>query len=105
MTRLLEMRKIEIEGYSSEEEKWMPIIKGLDLTLDRGEVLGLIGESGAGKSTFGLASMCYTRGGCRISSGSIVFDGMELFGAAGRGVEKNQGRAYLLCRPKRRSLI
>jgi len=81
MTRLLEMKKIEIEGYSSEEEQWLPIIKGLDLTLDRGEVVGLIGESGAGKSTFGLASMCYTRGGCRIASGSIVFDGMELFGA------------------------
>ena len=91
MTRLLEMRKIEIEGYSSEEEKWMPIINGLDLTLDKGEVLGLIGESGAGKSTFGLASMCYTRGGCRISSGSILFDGMELFGASEEELIKIRG--------------
>ncbi len=91
MTRLLEMRKIEIEGYSSEEEKWMPIIKGLDLNLDKGEVLGLIGESGAGKSTFGLASMAYTRGGCRISSGSILFDGMELFGASEEELRKIRG--------------
>ncbi len=91
MTHLLEMRKIEIEGYSSEEEKWLPIIKGLDLTLDRGEVLGLIGESGAGKSTFGLASMAYTRGGCRIASGSIVFDGMELFGAPEEELRKIRG--------------
>jgi peptide/nickel transport system ATP-binding protein len=51
------------------------------MTLDKGEVLGLIGESGAGKSTFGLASMAYTRGGCRIKSGSIKFDGIELFEA------------------------
>jgi peptide/nickel transport system ATP-binding protein len=79
MAPLLEMKNIVIDGLTG--ESWEPIIKGLDLTLHKGEVLGLIGESGAGKSTLGLASMGYTRQGCRITSGSIVFDGQELFGA------------------------
>ena len=57
----------------------------------RGEVIGLIGESGAGKSTLGLASMNYTRGGCRIASGSIVFDGLELFGAPEEELRKIRG--------------
>ena len=89
MAPLLKMRKIFIEGMS--DEKWNPIIKGIDLTLERGEVLGLIGESGAGKSTMGIASMAYTRQGCRIASGSIVFDGKELFGAPKDVLRKIRG--------------
>ncbi|KIC21354.1 ABC transporter [Leisingera sp. ANG-Vp] len=73
---LLEMRDIRIEGYT--EEKWNPIIKGINLSLKRGEVLGLIGESGAGKSTLGKAAMGYTQPGCRITGGSIIFDGEDM---------------------------
>lgn len=73
---LLEMRGIEIDGFS--DERWHEIIKGVDLTLRRGEVMGLIGESGAGKSTLGLAAMGFARPGCKIKSGSIMFDGIDL---------------------------
>ena len=74
---LLNIKNLRIEGYS--DEHWIEIVHGIDLTLHRGEVMGLIGESGAGKSTIGLAAMGFTRDGCRISEGSsIEFDGMEL---------------------------
>ena len=73
---LLKIRGLKIEGLA--DETWMPIINTLDLDLNKGEVLGLIGESGAGKSTMGLAAMGYTRDGCRISAGTVEFDGVEL---------------------------
>ena len=38
---LLEMRDVRIDGYS--DDKWHKIIKGVDLTLRRGEIMGLIG--------------------------------------------------------------
>jgi len=77
---LLEIRGLKIEGNS--DGVWHPIVKGVDLTLKRGEVLGLIGESGAGKSTIGLAAMGFARPGCRIVDGTIAFDGIDLRAAS-----------------------
>ena len=74
--KLLTIRNLQIEGFA--DEQWKPIVSGVDVDLNRGEVLGLIGESGAGKSTIGIAAMGYTRPGCRIVGGSIDFDGIQI---------------------------
>ncbi len=73
---LLEMTDIQIDGFA--DNRWHKIIKGINLKLNKGEVLGLIGESGAGKSTMGKAAMGYTQPGCKLVGGSILFDGIDL---------------------------
>ena len=73
---LLEMKDIQIDGFA--DNRWHKIIKGINLKLNKGEVLGLIGESGAGKSTMGKAAMGYTQPGCKLVGGSILFDGIDL---------------------------
>ena len=73
---LLEMKGLRIEGQA--DDVWHEIVHGVDVVLRRGEVLGLIGESGAGKSTIGIASMGFARPGCRISGGTILFDKIDL---------------------------
>ncbi len=86
---ILQMRGLRIEGRADEE--WHEIVHGVDVVLRRGEVLGLIGESGAGKSTIGLAAMGFSRDGCRISGGTVMFDGVDLTKASDEELRRYHG--------------
>ncbi|OUR79682.1 ABC transporter [Alphaproteobacteria bacterium 46_93_T64] len=88
--RLLTMKGLCIQGRTG--ETWIDIVKGVDVHLNRGEVLGLIGESGAGKSTIGLAAMGFARPGCRIVGGELDFDGINLRTASPRQLQKLHGK-------------
>jgi peptide/nickel transport system ATP-binding protein len=73
---LLGITDLCIDGFSN--NRWHQIVRHVNLRLDRGDILGLIGESGAGKSTIGIAAMGYAKPGCRITQGSIKYDNFEL---------------------------
>lgn len=73
---LLDIRDLRVEALAG--DTLSEIVRGVSLTLGRGEVLGLVGESGAGKSTIGLAAMGFARAGTRISGGRILFNGQDL---------------------------
>ena len=88
---LLSMRDLVIEA--DIDGQWKPIVNGLSMNLHKGEIVGLIGESGAGKSTFGLAGMGYTKPGCRIISGSIMLEGEELVGAPSSRLREIRGNS------------
>ena len=92
--RLLDIRNLRIEATTyppGEPPKNITLVHDVSLTLERGKVLGLIGESGAGKSTIGLASMAYGRGGVRITGGEIILNGRDILKSGRSGIRKLRG--------------
>lgn len=92
---LLDVRGLRIEATAyppGEPPKDIVIVHEASFTLQKGKVLGLIGESGAGKSTIGLSAMAWGRGGVRLTGGEIRLNGRDIRTAGGAEWRKLRGR-------------
>ena len=61
-----------------EKPRDIEIVHGVSFDLEKGKVLGLIGESGAGKSTIGLSTLGYGRGGVELTGGEVWVNGRDI---------------------------
>ncbi|MFN7225393.1 MAG: ABC transporter ATP-binding protein [Paracoccaceae bacterium] len=92
---LLDIRNLRIEATSyppGEAPRDVVLVDDVSVSLQKGRVLGLIGESGAGKSTVGLSSMAYGRGGVRLTGGTIHLNGRDIRLADARALRGLRGR-------------
>lgn len=96
MNKLLEVRNLRIEATTrppGEKPKSVVLVDDVSFSLEKGRVLGLIGESGAGKSTIGLSTLAYGRGGARITGGEVVLEGIDILKLRKSQIQKIRGPA------------
>src|SRR5512134_2949078 len=87
---LLSVRNLRTEFAT--RDGLLPAVADVTFDLVRGEVLGLVGESGSGKSVTGFSILGLIDPPGRIAAGSILFDGMELVGAASEALRRLRGK-------------
>jgi peptide/nickel transport system permease protein len=86
---LLSVRNLTVVLRSKDTE--VELIRDVNFDLEPGEVLGIIGESGGGKSITALSVIGLLPSAARISSGSIFLEGQELVGKTNREFESYRG--------------
>ncbi|KAA8999315.1 ABC transporter ATP-binding protein [Affinibrenneria salicis] len=86
MTELLRVERLQVTAGER------TLVEDISFSLNKGEVLGLIGESGAGKSTIGQAILGHCRHGMRIAGGNVWFQQRDLSRFSERQLRKVRGQ-------------
>ncbi len=90
MSALLEIEGLTIEAATSGGP--VTLVEGLSIAVDRGEILGLIGESGSGKTTTARAIIGMLESNLSVTAGGIRLAGSEVSSAASSQVRAIRGR-------------
>jgi len=86
---ILEINNLSVSFFTRHGE--IPAVMDFSMTVHAGEAMGLVGESGCGKSTVALAIMRYLGGNGRITEGSIRFRGREMTEMTGAELRELRG--------------
>ena len=95
MADLLTIKNLRIEATAyppGEAPRHLVLVDDVSVSVQKGRVLGLIGESGAGKSTIGLAALSYGRGGVRLTGGQVLLNGRDIRAEGAAGLRALRGR-------------
>lgn len=87
---LLEVRDLRL-SYATDRGE-MQAIRGLNLQAMPGEVIGIVGESGCGKSSLALAMIALLSANARVTSGEIRIKGRNILGLSDAGRRAIRGR-------------
>ena len=90
------MTLLTVEGLRSEFRQrggWHSAVNGVSFTLEKGEILGLVGESGCGKSTVAYSLMRLLPANARLGGGSIRFGGADLATLSEAAMRRLRGRS------------
>lgn len=87
---LLEIRDLRTYYYTSEGA--VQAVDGINLDICEGEIVGLVGESGCGKSTVGLSIMRLIQEPGRIVNGRITFKGTDLLSLDEERIREIRGK-------------
>src|SRR3954454_18401467 len=86
---LLEIRDLKV--HFNTDDGLVKAVDGVSYTVDRGQTLGIVGESGWGKSVSSMTVMGLTRAPNAQISGEIIFDGHDLLKASDDELRKIRG--------------
>ena len=91
MEPLLRIENLRVEARVG-RKRFVPIVEDVSFSVDRGEVLALIGESGSGKTTIALSSLGYARPGCRIAGGHVFLEDTDVLALDRESLRMLRGR-------------
>ncbi len=89
-TPVLELDNVRISYFTRAGE--INVVPGVSFTLNQGEAIGLVGESGCGKSTVAFSIMRYLGGAGRLTGGRILFEGQDMARMSDADLRKIRGR-------------